>query len=398
MHPYGVPEKEQRSGEHREGDLPGAARERGGRRTSMSRVAPPPPPATAHRTVEEAAQERAGRIVVDISTRSMVRVVVALLAVGLLATLASEMRDVIVWIFAAAFLAIALNPLVERLEPRLGRRPAATVVFIGFVIGFVAILTALVAPFVTQVDQLTTAVPSAISEAKHNPTLRNLDRRFHLAQHAKQHLDTLPNIVFGAADTVLGGAVAVSTVFFLTLFLLYELPALSRVALSQIPPERRPRVVAAAQHMNRNIGGYVVCGTVTTVALYLLDVPFSLALGVFMAVFDLIPLVGATIGSLGVVLAAWVLVDTRTAIIMFIIVNVYQQIENHILQPLIYGRTVQIPSLTVLIAVLCGGAALGLVGALLAIPIAGTIQAVVSELLEERAQRIGSVAPPEASR
>jgi predicted PurR-regulated permease PerM len=399
----GVPDKEQRSAEHGEGDPPGAAQKRGCRGIPMSRVAPPPPPATAQRTVAEAAQARAGRIVVDITTGAMVRVVVALLAVGFLATLASEMRGVIVWIFAAAFLAIALNPLVVRLESRMGRRPAATLVFVGFVIGFVAILTAFVAPFVTQVDELTTAVPTAISDAKHNPTLRSLDRRFHLAEHAKQHLDTLPTVVFGAADTVLGGAVAVSTVFFLTLFLLYELPALSRVVLSQIPPERRPRIVAAANHMNRNIGGYVagnlvisvICGASTTVALYLLDVPFSLALGVFMAVFDLIPLVGATIGSFGVVAAAWVLVDTRAAILMFIIVTIYQQVENHVLQPLIYGRTVQIPSLTVLIAVLCGGAALGLVGALLAIPIAGTIQAVVSELLEERAQRIGAVAPPE---
>ena len=348
---------------------------------------------------------RSGRMVVDISARSVARIVVGLFVLGFMVSIAGEMRDVLVWIFSAAFLAIALNPLVVRLESRMGRRPAATVVFIGFVILFVAILVALVAPFVTQVDQLTTAVPTAISEAKHNPTLRQLDRKYHLAEHAKQHLDVLPNVVFGTVDTVLGGAVAVSTVFFLSLFLLYELPALGRVALSQIPPERRPRIVAAVNHMNRNIGGYVagnlvislICGTVTTISLYLLDVPFSLALGVFMAVFDLIPLVGATIGSFGVVAAAWVLVDTRAAIIMFIIVTVYQQVENHVLQPLIYGRTVQIPSLTVLVAVLCGGAVLGLVGALLAIPIAGTIQAVVSELLEERAERLGTAVPPEAA-
>ncbi|HET6848365.1 MAG TPA: AI-2E family transporter [Gaiellales bacterium] len=349
---------------------------------------------------------RSGRMVIDVSTRSVMRIVIGLLALAFVADVAGQMRDVLVWIFAAAFLAIALNPLVVRLESRMGRRPAATVVFVGFVVLFVAILVTLVAPFVTQVDQLTTAVPTAISEAKHNPTLRQLDRKYHLAAHAKQHLDVLPNVIFGTVDTVLGGAVAVSTVFFLTLFLLYELPALGRVALSQIPPERRPRIVAAVNHMNRNIGGYVagnlvislICGAVTTISLYLLDVPFSLALGVFMAVFDLIPLVGATIGSFGVVAAAWVLVDTRAAIIMFIIVTVYQQIENHILQPLIYGRTVQIPSLTVLVAVLCGGAVLGLVGALLAIPIAGTIQAVVSELLQERAERLGTAAPPEASR
>ena len=141
-----------------------------------------------------------------------------------------------------------------------------------------------------------------------------------------------------------------STVFFLTLFLLYELPAIARMALAQMPPERRPRVVAAAQHMNRNVGGYVagnlvislICGAVTTLALYMLDVPYSLALGVFMAVFDLIPLVGATIGSVVVIASAFIFVDTRAGIIMFVVVMVYQQIENHILQPLIYGRTMQI--------------------------------------------------------
>ena len=153
--------------------------------------------------------------------------------------------------------------------------------------------------------------------------------------------------------------------------------------------------------MNRNIGGYVagnlvislICGVVTTLSLYLLDVPYSLALGVFMAVFDLIPLVGATLGSFVVIASGFIFVDVRAGVILFVIVMVYQQVENHILQPLVYGRTVQIPSLTVLIAVLCGGAVLGLVGALLAIPIAATIQAVVGELLAERAERIEHRSP-----
>jgi predicted PurR-regulated permease PerM len=345
-------------------------------------------------------------VTIDISAGAVAKIVVGLLLLGFIAELAGRVRNVFVWSIAALFLAIALNPLVERLEPRIGRRPAATVVFLGFVIGFLAVLAAFVAPFVTQVDQLSTAIPKAITDARHNSTLQRLDNRFHIAEHIKGHLDSLPNIIFGAADTVLGGAVAVSTVFFLTLFLLYELPAIGRVALSQIPPRNRPRVLAAVHHMNRNIGGYVagnllislICGTVTTVALYLLDVPYSLALGVFMAVFDLIPLVGATIGSFVVVASGWIFVDVRTAVILFVIVNVYQQIENHILQPLVYGRTVQIPSLTVLIAVLCGGAALGLIGALLAIPIAATIQVVASELLEERAQRLNDVGKIEAAR
>ena len=323
------------------------------------------------------------RLTIDVSWATVAKLVVGLLLLAFIGDLAGRMRDVFVWILAAAFLAVALNPVVERLEPRLGRRPAATVVFLGFTIGFLAVLAALVLPFVTQVDDLSTGLPKAISEAREDSTVKRLDNRFHIAEKAEEHLGSLPTVVFGAAGTVLGGVVAATTIFFLTLFLLYELPSIAGVALGQIPQKRRPRVIAAANHMNRNIGGYVagnlvislICGTVTTISLYLLDVPYALALGVFMAVFDLLPLVGATIGSVVVIASALVFVDVRAAVIMFAIVMIYQQIENHILQPLI------------------GGAALGLIGALLAIPIAGTIQAVVGELLEERAERINNEMP-----
>ena len=303
----------------------------------------------------------------DITGGAVAKIVFGLFLLGLIGGLLDRMREILVWFLAAAFLAIALNPLVERLEPKIGRRPAAMVVFAAFSIGFIAVAAAFVAPFVTQVDDLQTGIPKAISEAKHNSTVNRLDNRFHIAKYAKEHLSTLPTVVFGAAGTVLGGAVAVSTVFFLTLFLLFELPehpaGRARSDTSRTPAAGRGR----GHHLNRTIGGYVagnlvislICGAVTTLSLYALSVPYSLALGVFMAVFDLIPLVGATIGSFVVIAAGFIFVDVRAGVALFIIVNVYQQLENHILQPLIYGRTVQIPSLTVLIAVLCGGAVLG---------------------------------------
>src|SRR3954464_369842 len=118
------------------------------------------------------------RMTIDISASAVAKIVVGLLALGFIGDLAGQMRDVFVWTLAAAFLAIALNPLVERLEPRLGRRPAATVVFLGFVLGFIAVLAAFVAPFVTQVDELTTALPQAIADAQHNSTVKRLDERF----------------------------------------------------------------------------------------------------------------------------------------------------------------------------------------------------------------------------
>jgi predicted PurR-regulated permease PerM len=357
-------------------------------------------PAAADRPASGSGRSaRSRRITIDITSGAVAKIIAGLLILGFVGDLLSRMRDLFVWTLTAAFLALALNPLVEKLEPRFGRKPAATLVVVGAVVGFIGVLVALIFPFVSQVDQLSTAVPKAISDAQHNSTVQRLDHRFHLAQHAKDHLSSLPNVVFGAADTILSGAFAISTIFFLTLFMLYELPAIGNAILNQLPAKRRPRARAAAQHINGTIGGYVagnlvisvICGVVTTLALFLLHVPYSLAIGVFMAVFDIIPLVGATIGSFVVVAAGLIFVDVKTGVILFVIVNVYQQIENHILQPLIYGRTVQIPQLTILIAVLAGGAALGLVGALLAIPVAATIQAIIVEFLEERSMRIGEL-------
>ena len=336
------------------------------------------------------------RIQIDVSAWAVTKLMAGLLLLGVVGNVTYQIRDVLVWTAAALFLAVALNPLVTRLEPKFGRTGAALVVFIGFVVLLIAVLAALVAPFVTQVDQLRTGLPQALEDARHNHLFAQLDSRFHLVGHARAHADAVPGYVFGTAGTVLGGVVAVTTVLFLTVFLLIELPNLSRFVLGQLNPPRRERAVSIAQHANRQVGGYVfgnlvisvICGAVTWVALYLLHVPYSLALAVFMAVFDIIPLVGATIGSFVVIGAAFLLTGTTAGIAMFVIVMVYQQIENHVLQPLIYGRTTQLSSLTVLLAVLVGGAILGLVGALLAIPIAGTLQAVLGEMLEERAKRI----------
>jgi predicted PurR-regulated permease PerM len=336
------------------------------------------------------------RVEFDISAWAVAKLVVGLLLLGIVGNVIYQIRDVFIWTAAALFLAIALNPLVARLEPKLGRTAAALVVFLGFVVALIATLAALVAPFVTQVDQLTTGLPNALQDARHNHTFARLDSRFHLVEHARAHADAVPGYVFGTAGTVLGGVIAVTTVLFLMIFLLIELPNLCRLVLGQLQPEQRERAVAIAQHANRQVGGYVfgnlvisvICLVVTWVALYALGVPYSLALAVFMAVFDIIPLVGATIGSIVVIGAAFLLTGSTAGIAMFVIVMVYQQIENHVLQPLIYGRTVALSSLTVLLAVLTGGAALGLVGALLAIPIAGTLQAVFGEMLENRAARI----------
>src|SRR3954453_20176823 len=234
------------------------------------------------------------RVEFDISGWAVVKLMVGLLLLGVVGNVAYQIRDVLVWTAAALFLAIALNPLVTHLEPKFGRTGAALAVFVGFVVVLIATLAALVAPFVTQVDQLSTGLPNALQDARHNHTFARLDSRFHLVEHARAHADAVPGYVFGTAGTVLGGVIAVTTVLFLMIFLLIELPNLCRLVLGQLQPEQRERAVAIAQHANRQVGGYVfgnlvisvICGAVTWVALYALGVPYSLALAVFMAVFD----------------------------------------------------------------------------------------------------------------
>jgi len=139
----------------------------------------------------------------------------------------------------------------------------------------------------------------------------------------------------------------------------------------------------------------VIAGIVATATVWALGVPYALTLGVIVAIGDLVPLVGATIASIIVVAAAYFTQGTTAGIIVFVVIMVYQQIENHVIQPIVYRHTVQIPSLVVLLAVLAGASVLGIVGALVAIPIAGTVQVVVRDLLDERAKRIAAESAPD---
>ena len=124
----------------------------------------------------------------------------------------------------------------------------------------------------------------------------------------------------------------------------------------------------------------MIAGSVIGLSLWILGVPYAAALAVLMGVFDLVPLVGATIGALAAIGVAFATQGVTAGIIMIVVNVVYQQFENHMLQPIVYRRTVELSAFVVLVAVLIGGALLGILGALVAIPIAGSIQLVVREI------------------
>jgi predicted PurR-regulated permease PerM len=177
-------------------------------------------------------------------------------------------------------------------------------------------------------------------------------------------------------------------VLFLTLFLLLELPALAEGLLRFVPAERAEQIRRIGGDINRNVAGYVlgnlvisiIAGIVVGISLWILGVPYALALAVLMGVFDLVPLVGATIGALAAIGVAFATQGLTAGIVMIVVNVVYQQIENHILQPIVYRRTVQLSAFLVLVAVLIGGELLGVLGALIAIPVAGSLQLLFREL------------------
>jgi predicted PurR-regulated permease PerM len=338
------------------------------------------------------------RMVVEIQARTVAKVLAMVLALAFVVGALEAVRTVLVWFFIALFIAFALNPAVTVVERRMSRTAAVVVVFGVFVISLLLVLTLLVAPFVSQIDNIVADAPHAAERVAQNPVVHRLDQRYDIIDRAKEHASQLPGVVFGAAGSIISGVTATVTVLFLAAFMLFEFPRMGEIVLAQLRPEGAARAREIAGHLDRTIGGYVIgnllisviAGTVATLAMWALGTPYALTLGVVVAIGDLIPLVGATLASIIVVVTTYFTCGTTAALILFAVIMIYQQIENHVLQPVVYRRTLQVPSLVVLLAVLVGASVLGLVGALVAIPIAGTLHVVVSDLLDERARRIAA--------
>jgi predicted PurR-regulated permease PerM len=328
------------------------------------------------------------RVVIDLPARTILRVIVLVLLAVAAVDLLTAVGRILVWLATALFLAVALQPAVRLAERRLSHTLAVFAVFAGLTVVVVAFLALLIIPMASQVDNLRTAAPSYLNDLRHNATINDLNTRYHLVARAQDAAKALPNRAFGALGKLVSGVVATITVLFLTLFLLLELPALTDAVLRFVPPDKAVRARRVGADINRSVAGYVlgnliisvIAGTVVGLSLWILGVPYALALAVLMGVADLVPLVGATVGALAAIGVAFATAGVGAGIAMIVLNIVYQQIENHVLQPIVYRRTVQLSAFLILVAVLLGGELLGVLGALIAIPVAGSLQLLVREL------------------
>ena len=334
--------------------------------------------------------------------RTIIVVLGIILAAVLMIEIVRVARGVLVWILIAVFLALALNPLVAWLQEHGVRRRglAVMITFLGALLAMLAVGATFVPTLVEQVNDFIDAVPGYVERLTAGEgRLGFLEREYHIVQRVREAIAEggaarvlgLSGTALAITKGVVTAVVATVTIVFLTLFMLLEGPAWVERFYSLLPPEKQPRLRAIGHDIYRTIGGYVtgnltislIAGVVSTVVLLLVGVPYAVALGLLVAILDLIPLAGATIAAVLVTTVAF-LDATTSGVIVLVFFVLYQQLENHVLQPIVYGRTVQLSPLAVLIAVLIGAELAGVIGALAAIPVAGTIQVILLDLLKHR--------------
>jgi len=344
--------------------------------------------------------EQAERIV-QFRPKTILMVLGLIIATAVVLEVVWIARSVLSWIFIALFLALALNPAVDRLERRFKRRGLATAVVYLAALGAVVGIGLLFIPtLVDQVNDFARKVPDYLDDlTKGRGRLGFLQDRYHLVDRARDALDEGgASRLFGISGTALALArgivttvVATLTIAFMTFFMLLEGPKWLNRFYGLLAPASRQRWQTVGGEIYRTVGGYVtgnllislIAGTLTWIVLYLTDVPYALALALIVAILDLIPLAGATIAA--IIVGSIAFLHTITAGIVVVIFFVaYQQIENHLIQPVVYGRTVQLSPLAVLISVLIGAELAGVLGALAAIPVAGTLQVIFLDWLRHR--------------
>jgi predicted PurR-regulated permease PerM len=309
-------------------------------------------------------------------------------------------RQAVLWIFIALFLAIVLTTPVTWLVDRRGmkRGNAAMLVVLGL-IGFLGVLAyLLVSPFVAALRDLIEDLPSIVERIRASDLFQELDQRTNLGEELQKRAETLAadlpsklGDAFEVGGRIFGFGLGALSITFMTLFLVIELPNLSRSLHSVLFPRESHRIEMLEERITRTIGRYalgamviaMIAGTVQGTAAWLLGVPFALALGIIAGLLGLIPQVGATIAAVVLSLVA-LTVGIPQALIMLAVCIGYQQLENYVLQPTIQGRAADISGFFVIASVIVGAALLGVVGALIAVPLVASAQIVIRELTAER--------------
>jgi predicted PurR-regulated permease PerM len=337
--------------------------------------------------------------------RSVARLVLVLaLCVGTLYLLYLT-RGVLKIVAIAVFTAIALGPLVDLMQHTgLRRGWSIGAVYVALVLIVAGAGIAVVPSSTSQVQRLSRDGQHAVTHLRRDPTFKRYDERYHITAKLQDQLGRLPQRASALSGPlrdvtvgVFGFITTLVTVLSIAFLLLLNGRRHADWALGALPVRhavrwRRllPQVYAAvSRYVLGNLAISAIAGACAWLALSVLGIPFALPLALLVAFLDLIPMIGATLAAAGVALVA-LLVSPIACLIWLAYAFVYQQAENYVIQPLVYRRAVEVNPLVTIIAVMVGGTLLGLLGSLLAIPVAAALQLIVGEFRQpERSAALG---------
>ncbi len=347
------------------------------------------------------------------TVRSILRVVATVVLSAFALYLVYLLRQPISWLFFATFVAVVVSAPVNRLSTRMPRGLAIALIYFFVVLTPILIGAILIPPGVQAVSDLISDFPEYVDDisttVNENDTLRNLNDDFDLVSKLQDQADNAAGSVGDVAGLLADvGAGLVSSIFALFTILVMSMFMVARGRswtdsfLRTRPPEEAEAIRRALDRMASAVSSYVggallqatIAGVAAFVMLQILGVPAPLALAVIIAILDLIPLIGATIGALLVGLVTLFTDFPTVTIIWAIFAIVYQQFENYVVQPRIQSRAVALDPFIIVVAAICGGVLLGIVGALLAIPAAAAMQIAAREYMEfRRTYKGGTVLP-----
>jgi len=322
----------------------------------------------------------------------------ALVAITVLRALQSA-SQVFVLIIISLFLAMGLNPTVEALQARKLKRGSAVAIVVASALLLVSLFVLVVIPPVfTQANELIDGAPQLIDALRNNSTLSELNSQYGVIDTLEKKFQSLISDgqiftgafggVVGVGRTVLSGAFSALTVMVLTLYFLSSLPNVTKIFYRLAPASRRERVSkigdAIISRVGAFVGSQVLIAALAAIFVFFLalglNLPYAAALGMVILFVALIPLVGHFIGASIVILVALTESPTK-ALLALILYTLYVQIENYVITPRIMKRSLSIPGLVTIVAALLGTSLLGLVGGLLAVPIAAAVLLIMDEVV-----------------
>jgi predicted PurR-regulated permease PerM len=348
------------------------------------------------RADEEAARE-------PVTTRTVFRWGVAG-ALGVLTVYLSYkavllVTDLLVQVLIAMFIAVSLDPAVRWLiQRRIKRGQAVAIIFLVLILVLAVFLLAFLPPLIKQGASLTKDFPAYVDHLRdRSPSLRSIEDKFNLQGKIHDFAETLPSKLGHSALTFgqrfLGALLSALLVLALTIYFMLDLPRLRRGVVRLFPRRRRRAVNEAVNIVVDKVGAYMIgnlaisaiAGVFTFIALEALRIPFALPLAFWVALTDLIPMVGATLGAAVCVIVAFATSNLwpQTILVAAFFV-LYQQLENYLIAPRVMKNAVEMPAVAVLLAALLGGSVLGLIGALMAIPVAAAVRVILAPVIRAR--------------